>query len=695
MFMPFMSSTSPRAWLRPAFLCLALLFAVPALAAHSPAAPPDTAVYVLPLETVVTAARQDIPLRQNPAATTVVTRETLARSLRGIAVLDALAGVPGLRIDAPADAGRVHLSIRGQGILAESGIRGIKVLLDGLPLNDPTGVAADLYDVDWSTVERVEVLRGPSGALYGGGGSGGVLNITTADGGAAPLGARASVTGGSYGFRKTLAEAGGTSGAMNYRVSMSQAAGDGWRDHNAFWSDNLYGKLRWTPNSRVELQQVFAWTDYNEENAEGLNAEQVQQDPRQANPDATPFDERFKTDRFTAGLTGRIAFAGAQAVRFAAYVRSTEYLEPRPRELLRYHSLAPGMSVQYDLDTKVGAGRNHLSVGGDAAWQGIDRLRFYNPGRANQDSLLANDNVQQRGEGVFVLDRLVLPHDWSVMAGARWDYLFNKLYDHPFKDNPDRTGRRSSQQGTGRVGVAWGPKPQLNLYANASQGFQPPSTEELTNNPLGYGGFNQDLEPATSNGGELGARGVLGARLSYELCGFLLDTRNDFDRYRLSERQGLTFYRNTGASRRTGAESRLSWKPVRVLSVDASYTWSHFRYTTPAAIDGHELPNSPQHVFALDTEVELARGLTLGVDTEMQSDWQLDTQNSAHVPGYALWDVGLAYRWHAGASSGTAAIGARNVFGAAHMDYTEPDPDGNSYQPGPKQEYFARLSWTR
>ncbi len=56
--------------------------------------------------------------------------------------------MPGVKVDNQADGERVHLSIRGQGILTETGIRRIKVVLDGLPLNDPTGFAPDLFDVD-------------------------------------------------------------------------------------------------------------------------------------------------------------------------------------------------------------------------------------------------------------------------------------------------------------------------------------------------------------------------------------------------------------------------------------------------------------------------------------------------------------------------------------------------------------------
>ena len=131
-------------------------------------APADTPIVTNPFTVLVEASRQSIPLKDNPAATTVVHARDLASMPRGVAAEEALQGVPGVRIDNQADGERVHISIRGQGVLTESGIRGIKVLMDGLPMNDPLGVAPDLFDVDWSTVDRVEVLRGPAGAFYGG-----------------------------------------------------------------------------------------------------------------------------------------------------------------------------------------------------------------------------------------------------------------------------------------------------------------------------------------------------------------------------------------------------------------------------------------------------------------------------------------------------------------------------------------------
>lgn len=174
-------------------------------------------------------------------------------------------------MDNQADGERVHTSIRGQGLLTERGIRGIKVLLDGVPLNDPTGFAPDLFDVDWSTIQQIEVIRGPASALYGGGAAGGVLNIVTQDGGSKPIAGDVSGSVGSYGFWKALGEVGGTVKNWNYRVSASHNAGDGYREHTAFDATNIYGKFRWTPKASIQLTAIIAGTHFFNENAEGLN----------------------------------------------------------------------------------------------------------------------------------------------------------------------------------------------------------------------------------------------------------------------------------------------------------------------------------------------------------------------------------------------------------------------------------------
>src|ERR1035441_9046580 len=154
-------------------------------------------------EVKVVASRLDISLAANPAATTVVGPDVLDSMSRSVAIDEPLQGVPGVKVDNQANGERVHLSIRGQGILSEHGIRGIQLLYDGIPLNDPSGFCPDAFDVDWAGVEQVNVIRGPVAFLYGGGSGGGVIDIHTRAADYGPLHGGLWVEGGSNSFYKT------------------------------------------------------------------------------------------------------------------------------------------------------------------------------------------------------------------------------------------------------------------------------------------------------------------------------------------------------------------------------------------------------------------------------------------------------------------------------------------------------------
>ena len=212
-----------------------------------------------------------------------------------------------MKVDNQANGERVHVSMRGQGILTERGVRGIKVLLDGLPGNDPSGFAPDLFDVDWATVaphrrgarpgvvslrRRLEraasssIGRATAGRRAGGGAvrHGRLVRVLQA--------ARARSTarrdGSSYarlGLARPRATATATtrrSGATTSTASSAVKVGNEGR-----------------------LTAIVAGTSFFNENAEGLNLDWLAQDRRMANPDAIKYNEYQRTGAATVGLTGR------------------------------------------------------------------------------------------------------------------------------------------------------------------------------------------------------------------------------------------------------------------------------------------------------------------------------------------------------------------------------------------------------
>lgn len=115
------------------------------------------------------------------------------------------------------------------------GIRGIRLYVDGIPATMPDG-QGQTSNIDLSSVQNVEVLRGPFSALYGNA-SGGVMNVTTQTGQQPPTIEASSYYGsfGSwrYGLKATGATGDGTQpGDVDYTVSTTRFTTHGYRDHS-------------------------------------------------------------------------------------------------------------------------------------------------------------------------------------------------------------------------------------------------------------------------------------------------------------------------------------------------------------------------------------------------------------------------------------------------------------------------------
>ena len=678
-------------------------------------------------EVLVSANRLPILLKNNPGAISLVTPEILSIMPKSVGAEEALRLIPGVRIDNQHDGERVHVSIRGQGILTERGLRGIGVLIDGIPVNDPSGFAPDLYDVDWGTVNKIEVLRGPSASLYGGGGAAGVINISTNDGGPKSIGGELNQTIGSNGFTKSLIQFDGSRQDVDYRISYSRTDGNGYRDHQAFWGNKLYEKINFRAGKKLSITQIISHTDYFQQNPEGLNIGQFY-NLRQANPDANPFNEYQKTNRTTIGFHGKYKFNELQDLEVTSYLRSWDYKETSNKNAEYRNITNPGASVQYNLHLNGAKIKNDVSIGTDLKWQNIYLYKLQsasNPQRKESidetnietDSLLANQIIPQRSIGVFALYKVGIGK-FNLVASIRYDAMKNELTNKMLASDTAKTAK-NFKNFSARIGASYSVNNATNVFIDWSQGFLPPSTEELASNPVGYSGFNTHLVPATSNCSEIGIRGFYNEKLSYEITGFIMNTENDFFRFKQTGRGNQeVFYGNAGNSRRFGIETFISYQILKNLSLQVAYTYADYKYvssvidpvyTDPAYVltsppaAGQYLPNSPKHQLYSEVIYSINKRFKVSLATEYQSKWAIYTDPKAYngemdpaiyqnwQEGFNLFHARISYNFNIGKVKGECSVFVRNITGAKYMAFTEPDPDGNAYHPGPTREFFGNI----
>ncbi len=680
----------------------------------------------------VTAVRTKTPLNEIPASIFVVSADQLTTFSKTNAADEALRLVPGVRIDNGASGGsRVHLYIRGQGVLTESGFRGIGVMIDGVPVNDPAGFAPDLYDVDWLTVSNVEVVKGLAASMYGASATGGMVNILTADGGKNPVNSLFYASAGSYGFWKVLGQVDGTQGNVNYRVSYSHTQGNGYREHQAYYGDIFSEKLNWTPSNKIKITQLLTYTGYFNQNSEGISLGRYDTiGHRAANTDAIPYNEFHKTQRLTGALVGRFDICKNQDILLKGFFRMNKYQETSNNGDDHKPFTNTGFTAQYNAHFGGEKLRNHISLGVDYESKTMTETEFgvfseatinhnrvdnhFSEATFDSTNILINQVIKQKSAGIFLIDKLDIAKKLYATLNVRYDYIYNELINNiPVPDSMQQSGNRAFQNTSFRFGLVYDAATFLNLYASYGTGFLVPTEDELYNNPVTWGGFNSLIKPSTYMGGELGVRGDIGKRFYYDVTGYYINTKNEFYRYSIPERGNNTaFFGNKGASQRCGVETYVSYVPVDFLKFDIAYTWSHSQYTSPDSSAGHWIPQCPQHVLAAEASVKFLKHFTFAVNAEYQSKWYIQVDDSIYnqytesngftskstkrnswVPGFKTFGANLCYKFNLGNVQSEVSLFAKNLFDEQYFGFTEPNngPEYNSFQAAPGREFFLSL----
>src|SRR3954471_4530478 len=177
-----------------------------------------------------------------PYAVTAQTPDSMRPGQRHLGLDEALWLVPGLTVsnrNNPSQDPRI--SIRGFGARSAFGVRGIRVLRDGIPLTLPDGQTPVDY-LDLESVGRVEVMRGSASSLYGNAG-GGVIDLRTSAPPPLPVAATARMWQGAFDTRRYVAKIDGEAAGFGYQGNLARTESEGYRDYSRQRSNNGFARL--------------------------------------------------------------------------------------------------------------------------------------------------------------------------------------------------------------------------------------------------------------------------------------------------------------------------------------------------------------------------------------------------------------------------------------------------------------------
>jgi iron complex outermembrane receptor protein len=616
---------------------------------------------------VVSGSRIAHPSQEVPASIDVVDSARIQDGQIRVNASEALAAVPGLVVQNRQNyAQDLQISSRGFGARSAFGVRGVKLISDGIPASMPDGQGqAATFNLD--TAERIEVLRGPFSAIYGNH-SGGVIQLFSKDG-QNPPSVELNVTGGSFGTSKVDLTAQGQAGGIGYVLDGSRFRTDGFRDHSAATREQAFGKITVKPNADSKLTIVAnSLHQGNTQDPLGATWPTFARDPRAGEIDASDTQnpkrtlaERYNTrksiDHQQIGATYEQAFGddrlhvmvyggNRDVIQYQAFNKA--FQNTKVEGLLKHSGGVVDFQRQfYGIDTnwlhvnQLAGGKLSTTIGIDYGRSSDDRTGYENfignsfgvKGKLRRDE----QDVVSSLDPYLQMEWQRGP--WLLSAGVRYSKMKVAVDDH-FLSNGNDSGSLEFSHTTPVLGLLYTLTPNVNVYASAARGFEAPTLNELFYSGTG-GGFNYQLKPATSTNLEAGVKARINSNTHVNAAVFQIKTNDELvvD----SSSGGRTSYRNAGKTLRQGMEVSLDSNLPYGFTAKVALTSLHAVYDQAfgSVREGSRLPGVPSaNLFA-----ELAWKDTLdrfGAALESVASNQVYAEDSnieKPAPGYTVFNA--------------------------------------------------------
>ena len=633
-------------------------------------------------EVLLDAARIKSPKRILPFALSYKTFPQTQYNNAQNSLNDYLMGIPGLFAQNTQNfAQDLRLSIRGFGARSAFGIRGIQLIVDGIPETTPDG-QGQLDNLPLGLIESLTVLRGPASTFYGNA-AGGVIQINTLSKFNEGF-VRFRAQGGSYSSRNLSA----TVGLINKKTkavfyqNLSQS--DGYRDHSRF-KQQVFNTRVWhdfSSKSKLSFQFNYTNSPYAYD-AGGINLQSVIDNRRQARSQNKSFQTFESIEHIKTGLQWENTIV--KNVNFNSYI----------------------FYAHRDFE-----GRLPFEFGGL-----VDLVRDYFGGGAALEYLpKKHHSLQLR---ISLADQTDHRKRFKNISGEAGDITLNQkelfdnksvslLDEYRFKFGVLRSGLRFDQQKLGTnlldkktnlnvvnysIGFTYTALANHIFFGSLATSFETPTLNELSANPNGEEGFNPNLSSSQARNFELGWR-YNSAFGQLETTLFSIQTKNEIIPYELQDFPTRTFFRNAGKTDRRGIEihweiKKNSWHWL------ASFNYAAIEFKDyeldEKTLSGNRLPGIPNQQFFASLSYIFNSGL--GVMTQNQYCGSIfsDDANQNKVSPYFLSNFKI-WKSH---NNFEVFGGINNLFDQLYNDNIRINAWGKRYyEPAPTRNFYFGINYT-
>ncbi|QJR15057.1 TonB-dependent receptor family protein [Usitatibacter palustris] len=653
---------------------------------------------------MVTATRIPRAAATVPASIDVLEADALHAGRLQVNLSESLQRLPGVVAnDRQNYAQDLQISIRGFGARSTFGVRGLRILVDGIPATMPDG-QSQISHVDLGSAERIEVLRGPFSALYGNS-SGGVVSVTTSPG-PPVLEGHADAMFGSDNLRRFGARIGDGRGPFAYNASFLRFDTDGYRDHSAATRTGVNARLRIESGAATVVNIIGNAVDMpGTQDPLGLSRAQFEADPRSVDPAAITFNTRKSVDQQQIGLALDHDFANGHAMRVTAHAghRRTQQFQAipvapqlnptHPGGVIDLDRAYGGVDARWNWKGNVGNGSLSIVAGVNADRLEEDRRGFQNFVGTELGVLgaLRRDETNRASEtGQYVQAEWNPTERWTVIAGVRASQVgFRSSDRYVTAQNPDDSGDVDYRATTPVGGINWQATKALSLYATAGRGFETPTLNEIAYRPDGQSGPNLALRPAKSDHFEAGAKWSEG-RWRATAAAFLVDTTDEI--VVATNSGGRSTFRNAGTTRREGLELLASGEIAQGLDLFASWTSLKAAYRE-GFMPGNRLPGVPRTSGYAEIRWRANANFEAAIEARHAGAMKVDDANSDEAPAYTVAAVRIGGTWRSGGLVARAFVRVDNLFDRRYAgSVIVNEANARYFEPAPGRSFLAGIS---
>lgn len=631
-------------------------------------------------EITLDAARIKTPKRTIPFA---ISHRSFRADQLGLAqnsLQDYLTTVPGLYAQNTQNfAQDLRISIRGFGARSGFGIRGIQLIVDGIPETTPDG-QGQLDNLPLGLIQSLTVLRGPASSFYGNA-SGGVIKINTLEGFENNF-VRFRLQGGSFSSRNLAATVGLKNNKTKAVFYQNQSESQGYRNHSKYKQQVFNAKV-WhdlSESSQIRWQFNYTNSPYAYD-AGGINLEMVEENPKQARTQNETYNTYETINHLKTGLQWEKQINVNFRWDSYAFYAHRDFVGRLPFgfggfvDLKRdYYGLGTAMEYQPQK-------HHRMQLRFSLADQKDHRQRFMN---LNGSS----------GENTLDQDELFFNAALSFLDELKWDFGLLRLglrYDYQGLSTQRESDEVQLNSLNPSLGFTYTQLGNNVIFVSYSSSFETPTLNELSANPIGNVGFNPNLSPSKAHNFELGWRYTT-PQNKVEATIYAINTQNEILPYELADFPDRDFYRNAGSTTRRGIElfwehQRGSWEWM------ASYNYASLKFDKYVLGDknlgGNQLPGVPEQQFSASLEYNFLGGWGAALQSQYSGTIYADDANQTRVEDYFL----INFRFWKSLEKISFFCGINNLLDETYFDNIRINAFGKRYyEPAPMRNFYLGIT---